>query len=132
MTLVVDTHALVWYAGRQTRRLGKGARRAFAEFEAGAETLLVPSPVVLETWFLHKNGTIRVPTTFRAWWTLLGRSGLAHIDLAAEDVLVAAELPWAHVDPFDRLIVAIALRMGCPVLTADGAIADFAGVETVW
>ena len=40
-------------------------------------------------------------------------------------------LPFHHRDPFDRLIIAQAMVEGVPVLTRDGAFADYP-VETIW
>jgi PIN domain nuclease of toxin-antitoxin system len=45
--------------------------------------------------------------------------------LDAED---AGTLVWPHNDPFDRLLVAQAMRLGFVLLTADQAIRTFAGV----
>jgi PIN domain nuclease of toxin-antitoxin system len=130
--LVTDTHPLVWFATGQQRKLSRRARAVFDAFERGDCTLLVPSPVLMELWFLSLNGTIAASPSLRAWWRAVASDELVELSLEHADILLAAELDWKHRDPHDRLIVATALRMGCPLLTADNAIADWGGVDVYW
>lgn len=133
---VVDTHALLFYASDRTRKLGPRARRAFAAFERGDAFLMVPAPVVLETWMLWQGGRLQVPTTLAAWWRAVQREELVHTPLTHEDILEAAGLEWSHRDPYDRLIVACARRLDLPLLTRDAEITAWAeatgGAEVVW
>jgi hypothetical protein len=48
------------------------------------------------------------------------------------DVLRARELDWSHREMSDRMIVASALRLDLPLVTADRAIAEWGGVEVIW
>ena len=130
--VVVDTHPLVWYACGTTRRLSSRAKRVFEQFERGACSLLVPAPVLLELWFLSLNGTIAAEPSFRGWWRAMARDCLVEVPLEHEDVLAASELAWKHRDPQDRLIVATARRLDCPLLTADDAIHASGTVEALW
>jgi PIN domain nuclease of toxin-antitoxin system len=129
---VLDTHALIFYAGGRRSKLGRAASRAFEQFERQEACLYIPVPVVIETWQLALNGTIRLPGTLEAWWAEVESDELVHVELDADDVLRAASLDWEHDDIFDRLIVATALRLEAPLLTKDAAISDWGGVETVW
>ena len=47
------------------------------------------------------------------------------------DAEAANRLPMIHADPMDRMLVAVALRLGCPVITNDRIFAEY-GVTTVW
>ncbi len=49
----------------------------------------------------------------------------AIVPIDAED---AGHLEWGHNDPFDRLLVAQAMRLGFVLLTADQSIRSFEGV----
>jgi PIN domain nuclease of toxin-antitoxin system len=128
----LDTHPLVFYAADQMGKLGKAARQVFEAFEAGRVSLFVPAPVLLEVWMLVKGGRIQMETSLDAWWKRISAPQLFSVDLSGEDVLRAASLRWHHGDLFDRLIVAIALRLDCPLLTRDAAITDWGGVDVVW
>jgi PIN domain nuclease of toxin-antitoxin system len=129
---VLDTHTLILYASGNSRRLGKRARAALASFEAGEVVLWVPSPVLTEVWLLSRSGAIRCDPSFRAWWHQVQRAELIFVETQLEDVMTAAELEWNHDDFFDRLIVAISLRLDAPLLTRDDAIHDWGGVEVRW
>lgn len=129
---VVDTHALIWFAADLPRKLGRRARAAFQAFEAGAAVLHVPAPVVLETWFLARAGRIQLETSLGRWWEEIAGPSLVLEPLTAEDVLAAAGLAWHHKDVYDRLIVAAALRLGLPLITADSVIEESGLVSTVW
>ncbi len=129
---VADTQALLWFAGNARRKLGKGALRAFDAYQAGEAVLYVPAPVVLETWFLARRGTIRLEGTLSQWWRRVSSSRLIFEAMTAEDIMAAADLNWAHRDVYDRLIVATAQRLGFPLVTKDAAIADWSGVRVLW
>jgi PIN domain nuclease of toxin-antitoxin system len=128
----LDTNALIFYGFDQLNKLGKTARRIVDQFESGAVSLVVPSIALAELWTVLKGSRFRLETTLETWWKPIENGGVLPIDLTAEDVMTAASLGWAHRDPFDRLIVATTLRYGCPLLTADQAIADWGGIEVVW
>ena len=129
---VLDTHPLIWHAAGANAKLGPVARKAFRDYERGACALYVPAPVVIETWFLSMNGTIRVDGSIASWWQRIASPTLLHVDLSHDDILEAARLDWDHNDVFDRMIVAVARRLDCPLLTKDATIQAFAGVETAW
>lgn len=130
--LVLDTHPLLWYAAGAEKKLGAAGRKAFRAYERGEVAFYVPAPVVIETWFLSMNGTIAVEGSIAGWWQRIASPSLLHVDLSHEDVIEAARLDWDHPDPFDRMIVAMARRLDCPLLTKEATIRAFAGVETVW
>ncbi len=129
--VVLDTNAVVIWVGADTR-LGPAARRLLERFEAGAATVYVPSPALAELASLEKRGKLRVQTSFRRWWGTLEAAGVVGLPLTPEDVLLARELDWDHTDPFDRLVVATAVRLGLPLMTSDRVITDWGGVEVIW
>jgi PIN domain nuclease of toxin-antitoxin system len=46
------------------------------------------------------------------------------LGIGVEDAHRAANLDWEHRDPFDRMLVAQALRMGGAIVTRDRQIVD--------
>ncbi|MFN0029037.1 MAG: hypothetical protein ACKV2O_17905 [Acidimicrobiales bacterium] len=61
---------------------------------------------------------------------------LAPLDLAArkilaDDAIAAGRLDWSHRDPFDRMIVAQAMRQDLVLVTRDPPIRSFLGVRTI-
>ncbi len=60
---------------------------------------------------------------------------LHHLTLLPLDLIpcaTAGQLPWIHSDPFDRLLIAIALQQNMPIITSDKSIPDYAGVQVIW
>jgi PIN domain nuclease of toxin-antitoxin system len=131
-TFACDTHALVWYAGGASRKLGRDVRKAFEAVDAGEATVYVPAAVVLETWHLALGRVIHPTTTLASWWREVERPNVILDPMSAEDVCAAADLDWDHADPMDRLIAVAALRLGVPLATADEAITRWGGVRVLW
>lgn len=131
-SFVTDTQALAAFARNKPALLGRAALAAFEAFDAGRAAIYVPAPVLVELANLARSGKLPVSTTPGAFLRQLADTGLVLLALEPEDVLAAAELAWDHRDPFDRLIVATALRLGLPLLTNDRAIAAWGGVDAIW
>jgi PIN domain nuclease of toxin-antitoxin system len=53
------------------------------------------------------------------------------VEPGLEDHRLAGGLPLLHRDPFDRLLVAVALRRGLIIVTMDAAIPPY-GAPTAW
>lgn len=125
---VVDTHALFWYlvGSPKLSDLGKQVfRRAFA-----GEATLILSPIVL----LELYGVIRkakAPIDFSAELTLFERSPF-HIEPITVDDLRLLDHLDAIPELHDRLIAAVALRIGAPILTCDPLISACPGISCIW
>ena len=66
-------------------------------------------------------GKLSLPMDFDSWWTK-ARSypGITVVPLDVADAIASAQLPDSVPrDPADRFIVALALRLGAPLVTAD-------------
>ena len=131
MIYVCDTHCLLWWA-TGTRQLGKNAARVFARAERGLDEIRLPTVVLFELALLVERGRFTPRVGWNRWTeSLQGRPGLRVELLTVQDVGEARHLA-ALVDPFDRMIAATALRLDCPLLTADQRITDSGLVQTVW
>ena len=129
---VTDTHPLLWFAANQRRKLGSKARVAFDAYESGEASIYVPAPVIIECWMLARNGTLMLEGSLDKWWRSVQAPGLLPVELTPEDVIRAADLAWDHDDVFDRLIVATTQRLDVPLITKDGSITTWGGVEVRW
>ena len=127
--VVLDTHACV-YALSAPARLGKAARRALREVEAGRATAWVPAAAVAELVLLRELGRTGI--------------GLPELRLAMEQAprLRFLGLDFRQLeefaaqvsirDPFDRLIVSACRAVGGLLVTKDASLADGGLVRTVW
>ena len=128
---VVDTNALVFRA-TGSRKLGSAARRVFERYDAETVALYLPAPALAEVAALEMRGKVQLEGSFRRWWGELQAGGMIGLPLTIDDVLLARDLEWDHSDWSDRLIVATALRLDLPLVTADRAIAQWGGVDVIW
>lgn len=119
--LILDTSALIfWTLDRE--RLSETAAAAIAE----ADRILVSSISIWEIGIKVNRGKLSIPMTVREYADRLAqvdRVELLPVD--TETWLKNTELDWAHRDPADRTIVAVALLHACPLVTSDKAIRDF-------
>ena len=122
MKLLLDTHLLLWAAGRP-EALSDEARNLIDD--SGNELLFS----VASIWeVVIKQGLGRAD--FKADARLLRRglldNGYRELPIASEHVVAIDGLPPIHKDPFDRLLVAQARAEGVTLLTADAAVARYA------
>jgi PIN domain nuclease of toxin-antitoxin system len=125
--VVLDTSALLYWT-LDPKKLSPAARQAID----GADYLLISSISVWEIALKVKRGKLEIPLMIDEFVEKLKK--LEKLEILSVDVqtwLDNLALKWAHRDPADRTIVAIAQRYSCPLVASDRVIADFyAG--TIW
>ena len=129
---VSDTHALVWYATGQKRRLGSEALRSFQRADAGEGSIYVPTISLAETAELTHRRRIDLGMTFAEWEATLFASGNYFPADLTREVVIAAERLFAIPERTDRLIAATAQWLELPLITRDGEIGASAAVEVIW
>jgi PIN domain nuclease of toxin-antitoxin system len=121
--LLLDTHLLLWSAGRPDR-LSNEAR---ALIEAPDNELFFSSASLWEV--VIKRGLGR--DDFKVDARLLRRglldNGYSELPIGSEHVVAIDNLPAIHKDPFDRILVAQAQVEGITLLTADPTVAKYPG-----
>jgi len=130
MTVVVDTHPLLWHVTGAEGRLSRRARAAFAGVETGRVTLHVPAIVLMEIALLEQLGRVR--GSYGELRRQLELRPTVHLEpLTADDVDEARALRELR-DPFDRMIAGTAIRLGLPLLTRDETMRASRRVRTLW
>ena len=131
MTLILDTHVLLWWLA-QPQRLSARQRRVLER--AGPDAPVQVSDISLwEIAMLHSLGRVRLELPIRDWLEratappLVQRIGISPA-IAAE---VAALPASFHRDPADRIILSTARVHGLTLLTRDRRIIDSALVTTL-
>jgi PIN domain nuclease of toxin-antitoxin system len=129
---VVDTHALIWYAGKRWQKLGRDARRVFVEVEEGNGALFVPILAVVELGEAVRRGQVRLSSDVVSFSRQLFSTGrFIPVDLTWDIVQRAEEL-LVIPERGDRLIAATALELDYPLITRDPEIAAAANLELIW
>ncbi|ARP85287.1 type II toxin-antitoxin system VapC family toxin [Bordetella genomosp. 9] len=130
--IVLDTHALVWWASGDAQ-LSDPAREAIeAQQESG--TILVSAISAWEIAMLVKAGRLALTMDVQAWLETLSEvPGVRFAPVGVRESVLSVNLPGEfHKDPADRLIVATARQHGAPLVTADLKIRNYPHVQTVW
>ncbi|HUG30900.1 MAG TPA: type II toxin-antitoxin system VapC family toxin [Candidatus Limnocylindria bacterium] len=118
MILLLDTHALLWWLADDPR-LADAARRSVAD---PANDVLASAASIWELEIKRRAGRIEAPSD------ILEALHVAQIDalpVTAADAVEAAGLPGHHRDPFDRMLIAQAVRLDAVVVTRDRAFAAY-------
>ena len=124
MDVLLDTHVFVWWDARSPR-LGEKAKGLIS---APANRVFVSAASIWEVAIKRKLGKL----AFEGSPTLaVQANSLLELAISGADCESAGELDWDHADPFDRLILAQALRRSLTLITADEAMRRYMGVAVV-
>ncbi|CAN7283046.1 type II toxin-antitoxin system VapC family toxin [Bosea sp. LjRoot237] len=118
MRLLLDSHVLLWWSEATSDRLRADARVMIDN----ADDVCVSVASVWELEIKRMAGRLDLGA-FR--WEMLEEHFVEVISIDRDDALAAASLPPVHSDPFDRMIVAQAMRRGATLVTADGALGEY-------
>jgi PIN domain nuclease of toxin-antitoxin system len=112
--LILDAHALLWWL-RDEVTLERAARASIAD---PANDVVVSAATVWELEIKRAMGKLEAPGDLLA---LLEAEAFDCIPVHGEDAIAAARLPMHHRDPFDRMVLAQALRLDAIVVSRDAA-----------
>lgn len=123
MNLLIDTHLLLWAAGRD-RML---SARADDLIRDPGNRLYFSAASIWEVAIkrgLNRPDFRTEPSVFRAG---LLQSGYEELAVSGRHCIGLAELPDHHNDPFDRMLVAQGRAEGLLLLTSDKLVARYGG-----
>jgi len=124
--ILLDTHIFLWLL-TDPERLGESLQVA----EDPANELVVSAASSWEIAIKYRLGRLALPEPPERYVPdRLREIGGTALAIEHTHALAVAALPPLHRDPFDRLLIAQAGRLGIPILTADRAIVAY-DVETV-
>lgn len=124
MTLLLDTHVLVWIGAGDERLPTAVLDRLFDP----AQELALSAVTAYEYADLHHRGRIPAAAELVA---LQDQLGLRMIDFPADLWAIAATLPALHGDPIDRMLIAHALSLDLELVSADRMIRQYP-IRVVW
>ena len=138
--ILLDTHALIWWAAGNHSRLSANALAAIdQEIESagrpgGSPGLLVSAISCWEVAMLVNRGRLALSLDVERWLALLAsHPAVRLLGLDPAVAVAATRLPEPfHADPADRFLVAQARELGIPLLSADNKILSYGHVRSLW
>ena len=122
MKLLIDTLLLLWAAADTL------PEKALPYFFDEENELFFSSASIWE--LVIKKGLNRPDfqiDPFALYWGLLD-NGYMELNITSRHVLLVADLPQFHKDPFDRILIAQAKAEGAALLSSDKIVSDYSPV----
>ncbi len=126
MSLLLDTHALIWFL-TDDRRLSAPARAAI---EAQGEDVVVSAVSAYE---IEQKRALGKPMPFLPLDLMAALEGAGYrlLPVSFAHASAAGRLPMSHKDPWDRLLIIQSLADSLPIVTRDAVFAAF-GCKVIW
>ena len=130
MKLVLDTCVILWSI-LEPERLSKTAVEALTSASA---ILYISAISAAEIACGVARSRIVLDRHWKPWLRrFIQANGWQVADIDLRTMEEAYSLPeFPHGDPADRIIIATARALQCPVVTADKRIRDYPHAETIW
>lgn len=126
MSLLLDTHALLWWLAGDERLPPKVRARI------GADSVFVSPVSAYEIAFKHALGKLPGARSVATGFAAMVRSqAFIELPISIEHAAFAGRLAAAHRDPFDRLLMAQALTEDL-TLVSNERLFDAFGVARLW
>ena len=130
--LLLDTSTWLAWASAPTQ-LSQKAIRAITDAES-TRGVVVSSISVWEIALKVAAGKLELDRDVRQWVAFASSyPGFTVLPIEPADALESASLPGDFQgDAIDRVLVALARRLDCPIVTGDKAIRAYRHVQTIW
>jgi PIN domain nuclease of toxin-antitoxin system len=121
---LLDTQVLLWALAGDERL----PQRWAADIDRGPAAFGVSDVCLWEIAIKRSTGRLRAPDDLPE---VVAEVGFHQVSITRSQVWAVRDLPLHHRDPFDRLIIAQAMDLRVPVVTADAAISAY-DVAVLW
>lgn len=129
MRLLLDTHAYIWWALGDAKRLSMRARKAIG---ADAAKVFVSAASAYEMIYKHRIGDLpRIDALILRLENDLEERGFLQLPISFEHGRRAGELSDAHGDPFDRILAAQAIVEDMSIVSSDKMLSAL-GAQRLW
>lgn len=128
MRLLLDTHALLWALSDSPRL----ARHARSLIEDPVNEKIVSAVSSFEITTKYRLGKLpEAEPLLPDFAAALSSYDFTSLSITSEHAARAGALPFAHGDPFDRLLIAQSMLEGMP-LVSNEVLFDGFGVQRLW
>lgn len=130
--IVLDTHALVWWASGSAELSAKAKSAIDRECREGQ--IVVSAISAWEIAMLVEREKLVLSMDVEMWLdTVADIDAVCFFPVDVDISIKSVQLPGAfHRDPADRMIVATARKLAAPLVTRDEKIRAYKHVRTIW
>jgi len=130
--IVLDTHALVWWASGSAELSAKAKSAIDRERREGQ--IVVSAISAWEIAMLVEREKLVLSMDVEIWLdTVADIDAVCFFPVDVDISIKSVQLPGAfHKDPADRMIVATARKLAAPLVTRDEKIRAYKHVRTIW
>ncbi len=127
MNVLLDTHTLLWLVSDPSQV----APSALTVLSSAETNLWVSAASAWEISIKTRLGRLDGEALLSTWADIVADMSTSELPIESPDAILAGRLPWEHKDPFDRVIVAQALRRNLTIATRDTKIIAAAMTRTL-
>jgi len=127
VNVLLDTHILLWLVSTPS----EVDAAAVAVLADPATSVWVTAASAWEIAIKTRLGRLDGEALLSAWTDITADMSTTELPIESSDAILAGRLPWDHKDPFDRVIVAQALRRNLTIATRDTKILKAALTPTL-
>lgn len=127
MNVLLDTHTLLWLVSTPAN-VDPSALAVIADSNTN---VWVTAASAWEIAIKTRLGRLSGEALLSVWSDVIADMSTTELPIESPDAILAGRLPWEHKDPFDRVIVAQALRRNLTIATRDPKILDAALTPTL-
>jgi len=127
MTYLLDTHTLLWLVNSPALLPSRAMQIIMDRSVAILVSIVTPWEIAIKA----ATGKLQATQILDNFEEKVTKSKLQMVATSVPQVIRAGGLPLHHRDPFDRLLIAQALDLRIPILSADRVL-DRYGVQRIW
>lgn len=127
MNVLLDTHTLLWLVSTPS----EVDAAALAVLADPTTRVWVTAASAWEIAIKTRLGRLDGEALLSTWSEIIADMTTNELPIEASDAILAGRLRWEHKDPFDRVIVAQALRNNLTIATRDEKILTAALTPTL-
>jgi PIN domain nuclease of toxin-antitoxin system len=120
VNVLLDTHTLLWLVSTPS----DVDASALAVIADPNTSVWVTAASAWEIAIKTRLGRLDGEALLSAWADIMADMSTTELPIESADAIIAGRLPWEHKDPFDRVIVAQALRRNLTIATRDSKILE--------
>nr|VFJ86379.1 MAG: PIN domain nuclease, a component of toxin-antitoxin system (PIN domain) [Candidatus Kentron sp. H]VFJ88250.1 MAG: PIN domain nuclease, a component of toxin-antitoxin system (PIN domain) [Candidatus Kentron sp. H]VFJ95469.1 MAG: PIN domain nuclease, a component of toxin-antitoxin system (PIN domain) [Candidatus Kentron sp. H] len=128
MRLLLDTHVFLWLRFSPE----KVSRRALAAYRKPANEVFLSLVSVWEIQIKQQLGKLDLDVPLaQLLYEQREHNAVQFLPIELPHILTMEELPFHHKDPFDRLLIAQAIREEMTLVSSDGVFSEYS-VPGLW